>query len=100
MEEAKKKQEAGDNSPPSMVFDIEGSKGSGQILLSEEQMQGSGGTVTLVMSDGSRHDVEMGGAFGADMDDINMDDIDITTGDIDITTGDIEIGEIQEAAAE
>ncbi|MGB7346289.1 MAG: hypothetical protein WBD20_18875 [Pirellulaceae bacterium] len=59
IEEAKKQQEAGDQgAPPSMVFDIEGSKGSGRILMNNEP-GGQPSEVELVMADGSRHTIPL-----------------------------------------
>lgn len=58
IEEAKKQQEAGgEGAPPSLVFDIEGSKGSGRILMKEDPGQSS--EVDLVMSDGSRFTIPL-----------------------------------------
>ncbi len=59
VEEAKKQQESGDQGPPpSMVFDIKGSKGSGRILMRNEP-GGQPTSVDLVLDDGSRHTIDL-----------------------------------------
>ncbi|QDT13881.1 hypothetical protein [Planctomycetes bacterium K23_9] len=80
IEEAKKQQEAGnDGAPPSMVFDIEGSKGSGRILMKNEP-GGQPNEVELVMADGSRHTIPLESPlFQAEPEE--FDDMDIDLGE-------------------
>jgi hypothetical protein len=80
IEEAKKQQEAGDQgAPPSMVFDIEGSKGSGRILM-RQQAGGQTDEVELVMADGTRHTIALDSPlFQPETED--FDDLDIDLGE-------------------
>ena len=67
-----KTSEYGQSSPGSIAFDISGSKGSGTILIKQETRadgQPGVGSAELILADGTRHAIEVGGGDSAVIDD-------------------------------
>ncbi|NND97995.1 MAG: hypothetical protein HKN47_11765 [Pirellulaceae bacterium] len=96
VEEAQKQQEQGNNeAPPSLVFDIEGTKGSGRVLVRQDP-SGQPDALELIMSDGTRHKIELESPLftpeefeveGFDPTDIDMGEpVDLTPPEIEIDT--------------
>jgi hypothetical protein len=85
MEEAEKQQQGQQGSDAMLVFNIEGSKGSGQIILVPDEGGGDGpgmNSAKLVMPDGSEYPIATG---VEEMEDLDLEGL-IDSGDLD--TGD------------
>ena len=73
--EVQKHQEEGrEGPPPQLLYDIEGTKGKGKILLRQDPATGQPVPSELVMEDGTRHEIDIeGGLFQPDFDPEDID---------------------------
>lgn len=66
--------------PPQLLFDIEGTKGSGKVTMNTNPGSGRPTNVVLITEDGERHEIDLG---APDLD-IEFEPGDIDMGEIDI----------------
>jgi len=91
-DEAQKAGERGDN--PKLVFQIEGSKGSGTLMIQQDDGDDLGiKSATLVMPDGTSHQIDVATGASEDLE-IDLSEM-FDTGDLD--TGEVVVPESTEA---